>query len=194
MDFPKVHELGTDDIISTTLTLTSHYPVTVNKICACFVSECGHTYSTCIPRRPVRGWLCCDAWREEEGSKERTSSCPGELWEPRVTEKKKKVKERTRKKKSSLWLPTSWLWSNRSREGGASFIAWVKTSRLNPSVQTSSILQTLWAGSQKVCTECCLNLQFTLATSGLTWTPCRLPLGLQTLRYLPTIWTWDCQF
>lgn len=54
----------------------------MNKICA-RVSECVCVCGgACTPRRPAQGWLCCDAWREGEGSTERTNSCPGELSEP----------------------------------------------------------------------------------------------------------------
>lgn len=117
--------------------------------------------------------------------------------------KKNKKKKEVEKKVSMLVsktkrLPISWLWSNRSREGGASSIAWVRTSRLNPSVQTSSILQTCRLCG-RVPKKCALRVVQAFnssrpqaASRGLSagsHSGCRLCQNL--LRYLPTIWTWD---
>lgn len=42
----------------------------------------------CLPQRPAQEWLCCDAWRKEEESRGRKSSCPVVLSEPEGTKRK----------------------------------------------------------------------------------------------------------
>lgn len=113
----KGPKLGTDDIISTTLMLTSPHLTLQGdqpwiKYVHVLVSVCvGACTCTCTPRRPAQGWLCCDAWREGEGRMERTNSCPGELSEPGGEKEREtnKINKTTRKLEKKKWKNTKTL-------------------------------------------------------------------------------------